>query len=187
MYNLQFTRIDSIDEIDLDTVTVSDICWHYGTGISTAAGSKRAGTYKPGYRRGVMTNLGDIRRDIWRQGVEHIIQRDNEGWLVDALLAWEKAHNYAGTPQEELYDNALALYSGRRFDDPRWPDFFPFNWQYRPDVRKEVRSVAVIMNCCGKQCDIPQEQVDHAYKKQIFCPQCGCFNTFSLVFVKKKD
>lgn len=181
MYNLHITRINSIREIDLDTITLSDICWKYGTGISTDTGSRKAGTYKPGYRNGVMTDIGDIRTDIWRQAIKHIARRDGEVWLVDALVAWEKAHNYAKESQEELYLHALLLYSHRIFDDQKWTDYIPFNRTYRASALEQAQIVTVMLSCCGKTGDATQEQISHAYNGEICCPHCGCRSAFWVV------
>ena len=181
MYNTRTVRIDSISEIDLDTVSLSDICYLYGTGISTATGSKRKGTYKPGYRNGVMTNLGDIQKELWRHVVEHIARRDGEVWLVNALLDWEKRFNYGRHTHEDLLYDALALYSYRQFDNPQWCSFIPFNRKYRADALKQAHIATVVTSCCGRAGDVTQEQIDHAYQQKIYCPHCGRASTFFVV------
>ena len=134
-YN-KIVRIDTIEGIDLDTVTLPDICWKYGTGVAISTGDKRVGTYKSDYRCGVMTDIGDIRRDIWRRVAEHIARRDGQEWLVKALVEWEDAHGYDQLSQEDIYYSALFLYSHESFDDPQWYGFIPFNRKYRADALK---------------------------------------------------
>lgn len=58
-------QIDNIESIDLSTVTLSELRWQFGTGISISKGSGRDKTYS--YRCGVMTDLGDIKEEIWYQ------------------------------------------------------------------------------------------------------------------------
>lgn len=179
-YN-KIVRIDTIEKIDLDTVTLPDICWEYGTGVAISTGDKRVGTYKSNYRCGVMTDMGDIQRDIWRQVAEHIARRDGQEWLVKALVEWEDARNYCNQSKEEVYFSALFLYSHEAFDDPQWYGFIPFNRKYRADALKLAHIVPVVTACCKKPCDITQEQIDHAYRKQIVCPHCGCTSAFFIV------
>ena len=181
MRDFHIMRINSIREIDLDTITLSDIRWKYGTGISTDTGSRKAGTYKPGYRTGVMTDIGDIQIDIWRQAAEHIARRDGEVWLVDALMAWEKASNYGKKSQGELYLHTLLLYSHRMFDNQTWVDFIPFNRTYRAGALKQAQIVTVVNSCCGKAGEVTQKQIDHAYSGKICCPHCGRWSTFFAV------
>ncbi len=174
-------RIDQLIGIDLAAVTLSDIRWKYGTGISTATGSKRAGTYKPGYRNGVMTDIGDIREDVWCQIVEHIARRDGEEWLVDALTEWGDVHNYAKSSHKEVRIEALDLYSSRIFDDPKWVGYIPFNRKYRPDIMDQSQIVTVVNTCCGKMGEVTRQQIEYAYDGKISCPHCGRWSTFFLV------
>ena len=39
--NFYVRRIDSLHEIDLDTVTAEDLIWRYGTGIAVTRGEGR--------------------------------------------------------------------------------------------------------------------------------------------------
>lgn len=174
-------RIDQISQINLDTVALSELRWMYGTGISTATGSRKAGNYKPGYRNGVMTAIGDIQEDIWYQVAEHIARRDGEEWLVTALNEWENAHNYASKSKKDLYHDALQSYSYRLFDDPQWVHYIPFNLAYRAEVLKQAQIVSVVNTCCGKPGDVTQQQIDRAYDGKIACPHCGRWSTFCVI------
>jgi len=179
---MQFTnRIDRIDDIDLENVTLQDIYWKYGTGISIVTGSKRDRTYSRSYRNGVMTNIGDIQENIWYQVAKHIAQRDNEDWVVNALFAWKEAHNYTKSSRKVLYQKALELYACRIYDNPHWSNYIPFNQTYRPDVLKHAQIISVVNSCCGKLGNVTQQQIDHAYNGKICCPHCGRWSSFTVV------
>ena len=63
-------QIDSILQLDLDTITFSDIHWRYGTFWPYSTGSGR--DKKHFSRSGVATPIGDIQEDLWYQVAEHI-------------------------------------------------------------------------------------------------------------------
>ena len=111
-------RIDHIELIDLSSVTLADLRWLYGTGISTSTGT---GKHKVrSYRLGVMTELGDIEEGIWYQAVKKVAERDQEEWAVEALLTWHQEHNYQGDTLAQLRCEALESYSSRIWEEPRW-------------------------------------------------------------------
>lgn len=171
--------IDSLISFDLSTVKLSDIDWQYGTGTAISSGQGRQKTYR--YRNGVMTKLGDVEEYIWYSLAENIAQRDGEMWLVDALTAWEKEHNYMNALPSQLYNRALQHYAARVFDHPQWVYYIPFNRRFRPDVLDEAHIVTVINDCCNKPGAVTQEQIDQAYDGTIACPHCGRWSKFSIV------
>ncbi len=176
---MSYKRIDSLDGIDLSTVSLSDVRWQIGSGIAISSGSGRDKKYR--YRNGVITNIGDIEEHIWYQLVEQIAQRDNEVWLVDALAVWEGEHNYLRRSPAQIREEALELYSMRIFDQPEWVVYIPFNRRFRPDVLDGAHIVTVINDCCKKPGEVTQEQIDRAYGGTVACPHCGRWSTFSIV------
>lgn len=174
-----YRRIDSLSGIDLSTLSLSDVCWLVGSGISISSGSGRDKKYS--YRNGAITNIGDIEEHIWYQIVEQIAQRDSEIWLVDALAAWEKEHNYTCISPSKIREEALRLYSVRIFDQPEWVHYIPFNRRFRPDILAGAHIVTVVNACCKKRGEVTQEQIDRACGGTVACPHCGRWSEFSIV------
>ena len=171
--------IDSAAQLNLDTITLSDITWRYGTFLPYSTGSGRNKTHSS--RSGIATPIGDIQEDLWYQVAGQIAKRDGEEWLVDALTQWNKDHNYMNASPSELRKEALHSYSLRIYDDPRWVDFIPFNRRFRPEVLETARIVTVINDCCKVPGEVTQEQIDGAYLRQVCCPHCGRWSTFSIL------
>lgn len=171
--------IDSSEQLDIGTITLADIEWRYGTFLPYSTGSGR--DKKHFSRSGVATPIGDIQVDLWYQLAAQIAKRDGEVWLVDALTQWNKEHNYLKASPPELRKEALHSYSHHIYDNPRWVDFIPFNRRFRPEVLKAARIVTIITDCCKVPGEVTQEQIDRAYEKQVSCPHCGCWSTFSIL------
>lgn len=169
-------RIDSIEAIDRASVTLAELQWLYGTGVSSSKGSGRNKTHS--YRRGVMTALGDIQEDLWYQLVNHIAKRDQEEWIVDALFTWHQEHNYQKESPSQLRCAALQSYSSRIWELPQWVDYLPFNRRFFPQMLDKTRIVTVVNSCCDKPGEVTQEQIDRAWCGQISCPHCGRWSFF---------
>ena len=54
--------IDSAAQLNLDTITLSDIKWRYGTFLPYSTGSGRNKTHSS--RSGIATPIGDIQEDL---------------------------------------------------------------------------------------------------------------------------
>lgn len=176
---MSIKSIDSVSGLDPASISFSNLCWRYGTGVDTSTGK---GIYKKhSYRHGVMTKLGDIELKVWIQLMEQLIEKSGEQWLQDALLQWEKEHNYAKSSAAKLRETALELHSARIFDNPEWIYYIPFNRQFRPDELEQAHIVTVINECCGLPGDVTQEQIDRAYNGGICCPHCGRWSKFGLM------
>lgn len=72
--NFRVRRVDSIHEIDLDTVTAEDLIWQYGTGVAVTQGEGRYKTHS--YRNGVQTDIGDLELSVWITAAEYVVKRD---------------------------------------------------------------------------------------------------------------
>ena len=90
------TIIDSLSAVpNRDQLTHKDLHAHFSTGQSILlSGSGRDKKY--GYRNGIQTDLGDIRKDVWLDLVRALIVRSHEEDLFDKLLEWDKEHTYWG-------------------------------------------------------------------------------------------
>ena len=106
-YSMDNHLLDSIEKFDLNTVTLADIRWRYGTFRPYSTGSGR--DKKHFSRSGVATPIGDIREDVWYQLAEHIAQRDEEQWLVDALVQWNTDYNYGKNNAAERAGRPFSL------------------------------------------------------------------------------
>ncbi|MCC8026640.1 MAG: hypothetical protein LIP16_15240 [Clostridium sp.] len=177
---MSIERIDSVSGVDPASINFSNLRWKYGTGVDTSTGK---GIYKKhSYRNGVMTELGDIELKVWFQLMEQLIEKSGEQWLQNALLQWEKEHNYAKASAAKLQESALELHSARIFDDPEWVCYIPFNKRFRPDVLEQAQLVTVINECCGLPGEVTQEQIDRAaYNGSVCCPHCGRWSPFKRV------
>lgn len=172
-------RIDSAAGLVPAALTFSNLCWRYGTGVDTSTG--KGGYKKVSYRFGVMTELGDMEINVWIHLLERLIEESGEQWLLDALLWWEKEHNYAKASAARLRESALQLHSSRIFDNPEWVCFLPFNKQFRPAVYEQANIVTVINECCALTGEVTQEQIARAYGETICCPHCARWSRFSIL------
>lgn len=178
---MSFQRIDRLEEIDLSTVTCAEMRWQYGTGVGSTTGQ---GAYKRhSYRSGAMTELGDIEEHIWYAAMEHIVQRDKEEDLLNALIEWEHEHGFSRNEKERRQE-ALVKHSMRLFDHQEWVGYIPFNRKYRPEVLVQANIRCAVCDCCDMPSEVTQAQIDRAYTGRISCPHCGCWSTFTLLGIE---
>ena len=72
-----------------EELTFADLRHHFGTGRAyIKSGSGRDRVY--GYRRGIMTDIGDIEESEWKGLMLDLIQRSNEMDIYEALKRWSK-------------------------------------------------------------------------------------------------
>lgn len=181
---MDILRIDSVSGIDPASISFSNLRWKYGTGVDTSTG--KGHDKKVSYRFGVMTELGDIKEDVWYQLMEQLIQKNGEQWLLDALIQWEKEHNAAKNSLSVIRKEALQLHSYRMFDEPQWVYFIPFNRQSRPVALEQAHLVTVISECCGIPGEVTQEQINRAYEGKVCCPHCGCWSKYTICAANSK-
>ena len=170
---------------DVDSLTFADLRYMYGIGESLSTGSGRNKEYS--YRNSVKTKVGNIEEQHWCRLMEQLIERSNETWLLDALLQWEKEHNYSKASQAELRKSALISHSYRIFDNPQWVCFIPFNKRYRPEVLKSARIVWILNECCSLPGEATQEQIDGEYEGTVHCPHCGCRSKYTICPVPSEE
>lgn len=176
---MSVVRLDSISEFDLAAISFSDLRWRYGTGIDTSTGKRWYKVHS--YRNGVMTKLGDIEVNVWYQLMEHLVERENEQWLLDALIQWEREHGCCKKSASALRKEALQSHASRLFDCPEWVGFVLFNKQHRPEVYAQANIVTVITECCGIPSEVTQEQLDRSYYADtVHCPYCGLWSNYVL-------
>ncbi len=180
---MNLERINTILEINTADITFQNLRWKCGSGVDTSTGK---GAYKKvSYRHGVMTELGDIELKLWTQLMEQLIEESGEQWLLDALIRWEKEHNYTNATSSELRVSALELHSCRIFDNAKWVHYIPFNRRFRPEVLEQAHIVTIISKCCGIPGEITQEQIDSSWDGNVACPHCGRSSPYTIIKNKK--
>ncbi len=175
---LNQNRIDSIQSINLDSLTFEDVYYHYGTGVGFTEMRNHEKVSK--YRHGVGTNIGDLERSVWKQIVYHLIAKASEEELFEQLKEHAAEVGFFRN-KEELEMDALQLHSYRIFENPSWVSFVPFNRKYRPEYLKDFRLVTVVCDCCEKPGEVTEEQLSKAVEGKIGCPVCGIHSKFSII------
>lgn len=163
---------------DVDSLTFDDLRYMYGIGESLSTGSGRNKEYS--YRNSVKTKVGNIKEQHWCRLMEQLIEHSGERWLLDALIQWEKEHNYAKASPADIRKKALQLHSYRMFDNPQWVCFLPFNRRFRPDALEGAHIVWVVNECCSLPGEVTQEQIERGCAGTVCCPHCGRWSRFSI-------
>lgn len=168
--------INSIDQVDLNSIDYPDIDWKDGLFHCNTTGSGRNKVRHPW--SGVATNIGEVEVTAWCEIAEALIARKGESHLLECLIEWESEHNYTRASRADVKKEALQLHIGRYFDRPLWVGFVPFNRKYRPEALNSARLVTVVTDCCNVPGEVTQEQIDHAWYGTISCPCCGRWSPF---------
>lgn len=157
----------------------------YGTGRSYLI--RTEGRHKVhGYRKGVLTELGDLELEEWRRLAMELVQTSQEQQLYQNLLEWRQTHNCRRRSGTELETDALELHMRRIFDNPLWVDYIPFNRKYRPEKLEPSRLVWVKTECCGKPGEVTKERLEYE-DGCIPCPVCGRWSAFEFCPDDKKQ
>ena len=135
--NLTFQQAGGVcvngETYDVQKLTFAQLRVRTHTGHSyITSGSGRNRKY--GYRKGCLTELGDIEVSQWKELIRHLIERDGELQLQKNLLSWVKDSCPWLHTQEEQEDYALELHASRIFDCKEWVAYGNFNKMYRPAV-----------------------------------------------------
>ena len=129
------SREQSIKKADVMDLSFADLRVHYGTGRSNVI-SGFGRNCKREYRRGVQTNLGDLKISEWTRLMHALIAHVGEQQLHSMLIEWVRQNYPWNWSKGEIEHYALKLHACRIFGDPKWIDYIPFNRKYRPDVLK---------------------------------------------------
>ena len=133
MLEMEYTRIDNINQVNLSDLTYARLNARYGTGIGWT--EKKNGEKRNIYRHGIATELGDIEVSPWQRLVQLLIERENETGLFLQLKQWlGERCVWCQTDKKELHNYALKLFVARMFDNPEWVDYIQFNRRYRPEI-----------------------------------------------------
>lgn len=175
-------RINHINEVSVEALSLEDIKWGYGTGRDRTTGSGRNKEHF--YRSGVMTPIGDILLSLWYELAQMLIAREGLRDLCSQLEAYYRETSvtqvYAGKEgAQALRQEALKLCVSRIFDNPKWVGFISFNRRYRPKALASARIVTVFLHCCQKHGEVPLAQIQHAFQETVCCPHCGRWSEFT--------
>lgn len=123
-------RINHINEVSVEALSLEDIKWGYGTGRDRTTGSGRNKEHF--YRSGVMTPIGDIFLSLWYELAQTLIAREGLRDLCSQLEAYYRETSvtqvYAGKEgAQALRQEALKLCVSLIFDNPKWVGFISFN------------------------------------------------------------
>lgn len=177
MAKRNFTRIDKIDQLDLQTLPVADLHWLTGTGVSMSSGSGPGKTYT--YRSGVLTPVGDIELSVWITAAEHLIHREGlEEDLEHLRIHLRKQHPDNTFKKQSDYAQLLDVCLSGLHRDPKWVGFVSYNRLYHPEVLEKTPMARVFMECCKKIAEIPEAQVKSARSGMVSCPYCTRFAAF---------
>lgn len=123
----------TIGEIDTDNLTFEGLRKKYGTGRAyTISGKGR--DRKTGYRRGVMTEYGDVELSDWKKLARMLIKRAGEENIQKWLFEWYTDNGFWIRDDENLDDYSLETHIARLFDDPKWCYYEHFNRRYRQEI-----------------------------------------------------
>jgi len=186
MAKRNFTPINKLEQIDLQSLAAEDIRWLTATGVSISHGSGPGKTYT--YRSGVLTPIGDIELSVWISAAEHLIRRDGLEEEVEHLrIHLKKQHPDNVFQTRTDYAQLLDVCLCGLHRDPKWVGFVDYNRQYHPDVLEKTPMARVFMECCKKVAEIPEVQVKSARSGMVSCPFCTRFEAFQNVQAADPD
>ena len=178
--NFRVRRIDSLHEIDLDTVTAENLIWRYGTGVAVTRGEGRYKTHS--YRNGVQTEIGDLELSVWIAAAEYVVKRD--GLEEEAAHMQEfitrKSSGYSFARRNPRM-HALAYCMRSIYKNPAWVSFISYNREYHPEVLVSAHLVWIITECCQKPGEVTEERIAQSYNGRVCCPFCDRFSNYRRV------
>lgn len=131
------TNIDSIDEVDIDKVNLSDLTMLFRTSCSKARGFGPGRTVE--YRAGIACALGNVAIDVWAALAEAVVARDLGHDFLAKTMQFVRAN---GTPMETfneraIRDTALTICTTEILRGPEWEQYPAFE-NAVPEVRAFV-------------------------------------------------
>lgn len=182
-------RIDSVAQIQEESITHENLEYMHGTGIAISLGKDRIGEKKYRYRHGVQTKLGDIEDSVWVALIKKLIEKENRQKLFHDLLEWEKAENkVVNRDEDDMIMSALSDYVSRMNDNKVWWDYIRFNAKYYPEKLEDPTLITVVPECCNVPCKVPPEQIRRWNGEEtIPCPICNKGSLFKIVDEKGEN
>ncbi|MCD7991935.1 MAG: hypothetical protein LUK37_09220 [Clostridia bacterium] len=170
-------QINALTDIDIPSLRLEDIRFLFGTGMGMTKGRGR--DKEKFFRKGVQTEIGDIREDVWYQLAEQVIGLHGETWLLEALETWYREMKHYPRHGFDVHKMALELHSNRIFNSEGWIDYLRFNRRFRPEVLEGRRFPKVRVDCCqGEICEVTEEMIQRGSAP---CPRCGAFRDYEVI------
>lgn len=170
--------IDSLEQLDLASLTAADLEVHYFTGRTIDIGIGTGRDRRKLYRFGVQTDIGDIEISVWVKAAERIVEREGLKEELEHLRPFALYTSNAGriTMLHE-YVRHLDMCLSALYRNPAWVHFVPYNRQYHPELLEGVPMAQIILKCCGEFCEIPRAQISVDLNVAP-CPICGRWSSF---------
>ena len=178
--------INSLEAVNVDKLRYEDIKIVFAThGEDRSVYEEHEGKrrlVKFDYRKGFLTPIGDIDRDVWTQIAETLIMRSFEGWITDSLHEWYIAHPTSSIGGDISWHLALKSHIHRDFDRPGWLYYIAWNRMYRPAELDGKLFPTVSAPCC----DIPGETTVERLRMERrelygYCPYCFTRSKLKLI------
>ena len=137
------TNIDSIDEVDIDKVKLSDLALKFRTSCSKARGFGPGRTVE--YRAGIACALGNVAVDVWDALAEAVVARDLGPDFLAKTMQFVRDN---GTPIETfneraVRDTALTICTTEIPRGTEWEQYPAFE-----NAVPEVRAFARQLEAC---------------------------------------
>ena len=126
--SIMYKEINNLNQLPND-YTFEDISCQYSTGRSIyLRGTGRNKEYE--YRNGVMTKLGDIEQEVWKEAVKYLIDKTGELEVYCALKAWTRDNCAWLHNEKQLEEYTLEIHSSRTFENKEWKSYKDFYQNY---------------------------------------------------------
>lgn len=145
-------------QYEIDSLTFNNLRVKYECGQSyTVFGSGR--NKVKGYRRSIMTEIGEIEISDWEELMKDLIIRSEEWSLQEQLRCWCRDNCYFLHSEEAVAEYSLRFHSHRIFEHVKWKGYEQFYREYYPknqrklDRIQEMTFTDSINQTEGRSCD----------------------------------
>lgn len=167
-------QINSLKDIDLETVTAEDLRWKYSTHTSESKGKGRDKVTTS--RSGIQTPFSDIRIDVWVEAAKAVIYRDGLAEELEHMTGYYVKDKTPAFTKKELELRALDAVLSGLYKNPAWFGFIEYNEKYHTELLTTASLVEVYTECCGAPYTFTQKWMDMG-KRYTTCPKCGVWTT----------
>lgn len=188
MRSVAETLIDNTNSVDTANLTYEDLRIIYGThgedrSVYEITGDEKR-LIKFDYRKGFLTPIGDVDRDVWYTLAETLINRDFDGWITDSLQEWYHEYHPSCKGKEEQISRGFALkaHIHREYDREGWIYYIPWNRRYRSGALAGRLFPTVIAPCCNVAGEITNALM-RMERREIYgyCPHCFQFSSLTIL------
>lgn len=116
---------------------------------------------------------------------EYLIKREGLQEEMENSKAFSVVPAQNTYPPELVYCKQLEFCLERRYQNPGWSGFLPYNQRYHPELLESVPYTWIVPDCCGKPCKIPTAQCNHP-SEMVLCPLCERLSTFCSLDTKNR-